>query len=87
MKLGDLRGAIRKTKGNPFVRVTLGPGIPPMNLVLQKGALFESLDTAFPDGRGQETGLSYDPENGMLFVEGAAPAPMEDDEDDDGLLV
>ena len=69
MKLGELRGAIRKSKGNPFVRVTLAPGIPEISLVLQKNPLYESLDMAFPDGKGQETGLTFNPENGLLSAE------------------
>lgn len=69
MKLGLLRGAIRKSKGNPFVRVTLAPGIPELSLVLQKNPLYESLDMAFPDGKGQETGLTFNPENGLLSAE------------------
>ena len=70
MKLGELRGAIRKSKGNPFVRVTLAPGIPELSLVLQKNPLYEALDMAFPDGKGQETGLTFNPENGLLSAEG-----------------
>lgn len=77
MKLGELRGAIRKSKGNPFVRVTLAPGIPELSLVLQKNPLYESLDMAFPDGKGQETGLTFNPENGLLSAEaGATPVAI-----------
>ena len=69
MKLGELKSAIRKMKGSPFVRVTLGPGIPPMNVQPQKTPLLATLDMAFPDGKSQETGLSFDESNGMIFCE------------------
>ena len=69
MKLGELRGAIRKSKGNPFVRTTLVPGGPELSLVLQKNPLYESLEMAFPEGKGQETGLTFNPDNGLLSAE------------------
>lgn len=91
MKLGELRGAIRNARGvNPFIRVALATDIPPINFVLQKGALYEALDTAFPDGKGQETGLTFDPDNGLLSVEGSDSRSVDVaflDDDDDGLLV
>lgn len=79
MKLGELRATIRATKGNPFIRVSLAPALPPMNLVLQKGPLLESLELAFPDGKGHETGLDFDTSNGFL-------TPVESGGVDDDLL-
>lgn len=91
MKLGELRGAIRKSKGNPFVRVQIGPNIPEISLVLQKSPLYESLEMAFPNGKGQETGLTFNEESGQLSSEVEWGKSAEDDfladDDDDGLLV
>jgi hypothetical protein len=77
MKLGNLRGAIRKTKGNPTFTTTFG-GVE-MTLTLQKGPLLEALGEAFPDGA--ETGIEFDSENAILFeaASGAAvPAPSKE---------
>lgn len=64
MKLGELRGAIRKAQGNPFIRVSLGSGIPTMELVLQKSALDAALKQNFGDNKATETGLEL--EDGWL---------------------
>lgn len=69
MKLGELRAAIRKQDGNPFIRVRLGPEVPFINFVLQKKPLYEALDAAYPEGKGQETGLTLDASNGMMTAE------------------
>ncbi|MGV1943534.1 hypothetical protein ACQZ5D_23905 [Agrobacterium sp. 22-211-1] len=64
MKLGELRGAIRKTKGSPFTIVTIGGEA--ITLVLQKTPLLEELDRVFPGGKAAETGLIFDAATGKL---------------------
>ncbi|EGL63602.1 hypothetical protein AGRO_3671 [Agrobacterium sp. ATCC 31749] len=64
MKLGELRGAIRKTKGSPFTIVTIGGEA--VTLVLQKTPLLEELDRVFPGGKAAETGLTFDAATGKL---------------------
>lgn len=71
MKLADLRGAMRKTKGNPSIVVELVPGRP-MTLVMQKTVLLEELGRIFDGSRAAETGLMFDEDTGILSVEGAA---------------
>lgn len=74
MKLGELRGLIRKTKGSPAVRVRLGEA--DLNLLIQKTPLLEELEKAFPGGKMVETGLTFNDGTGLLDVEGAAvPLP------------
>lgn len=60
MQLGNLRGAIRKAKGNPVVTVNFAGQ--PMRFVLMKGPLLDELERAFPGGKAVETGiaLNYD---------------------------
>ncbi|WP_191569172.1 hypothetical protein [Paracoccus yeei] len=60
MQLGNLRGAIRKAKGNPVVTVNFAGQ--PMRFVLMKGPVLEELERAFPGGKAVETGigLKYD---------------------------
>lgn len=64
MKLGELRGAIRKTKGNPFITMSIDGK--PLSLYLQKTPLLEELDRVFPGGKAVETGLEFDPETAYL---------------------
>ncbi|KDR87711.1 hypothetical protein L905_19130 [Agrobacterium sp. TS43] len=64
MKLGELRGAIRKTKGSPFTIGTIGGEA--ITLVLQKTPLLEELDRVFPGGKAAETGLTFDAATGKL---------------------
>ncbi|NSZ73925.1 hypothetical protein G6L74_09250 [Agrobacterium tumefaciens] len=64
MKLGELRGAIRKTKGSPFTIVAIGGE--DITLVLQKTPLLEELDRVFPGGKAVETGLTFDAATGKL---------------------
>ncbi|RWP29883.1 hypothetical protein [Mesorhizobium sp.] len=67
MKLGELRGAIRKTKGNPFVNVFPFPGTDKgFRLFLQKTPLLEELERVYPGGKAVETGLEFNVETGML---------------------
>lgn len=92
MKLGELKSAIRKMSGNPFIRVTIGPGIPAINVTAQKTPLLAALDMAFPHGKTQETGLMINEANKMLVAEGgeemlrAAVVPLPDDDADDLLV-
>ena len=72
MKLGDLRGAIRKP-GNPTMVVDLGNGVP-MTIPFQKTPLLEELGKAFNGERTAETGLSYDPVTCTLSVDGFVDA-------------
>lgn len=67
MKLGELRGAIRKTKGNPYVNLFPFPGIDKgFRLFLQKTPLLEELERVYPGGKGVETGLEFVEETGLL---------------------
>lgn len=75
MKLGELRGAIRKTKGSPFTIVTIGGEA--ITLVLQKTPLLEELDRVFPGGKAAETGLTFDAATGKLEGFDAAGATAE----------
>lgn len=72
MKLGELRSAIRKTKGNPIVKVPLVGGTI-FTLYLQKTPLVEELERAYPGGKGVETGLSFVEETGLLRGTGGPP--------------
>lgn len=76
MKLGDLRGAIRKP-GNPTMVIDLGNGVP-MTIAFQKTPLLEELGKAFNDERTAETGLHYDPETCTLSVDGFVGQEDED---------
>lgn len=67
MKLGELRGAIRKTKGNPYVNLFPFPGTDKgFRLYLQKTPLLEELERVYPGGKGVETGLEFVEETGLL---------------------
>lgn len=73
MKLSDLRGAIRKTKGNPSVVVEFAPGLR-MTLMLQKTPLLEDLGRQFGEDRTAETGLTFD--ESLNIISGPlSPAP------------
>lgn len=81
MRLGELKAAIRKTKGNPQMVVNLGGQN--ITVGLMKTPLLDALDGAFPAGKTTETGITFDTETGLLFDEGGsapaattAPAPV-----------
>lgn len=74
MKLSDLRGSIRKATGNPKMIVDLGNGVP-LTVTFQKTPLLEELGRVFNGERTAETGLSFDPETGMILVEGVIRTP------------
>ncbi|MGA1831650.1 hypothetical protein [Rhizobium wenxiniae] len=76
MKLGELRSAIRKTKGNPIVKVPLVGGTI-FTLTLQKTPLLEELEKAYPGGKGVETGLSFVEQTGLLRGTGGPATPAE----------
>lgn len=76
MKLGELRSAIRKTKGNPIVKVPLVGGTI-FTLTLQKTPLLEELERAYPGGKAVETGLSFVEETGLLRGTGGPALPAE----------
>jgi hypothetical protein len=95
MKLGELRGAIRKTKGNPWFDCYPFPGTDKtFRFYLQKTPLLEELDKAYPGGKAVETQLSFDAETGQLKPEKdvfqgiskdnpavKTPAPAHEDDD------
>jgi hypothetical protein len=66
MKLGELRGLIRKTKGNVTTHIQLVPGGPRLLLALQKTPLLEELERVYPGGRNFETGVSFNSETGYI---------------------
>ena len=70
MKLGELRGMIRKTKGAPLIITTLG-GVT-MTLSLMKTPLLEELERAFPGGKAAETNLNFDEATGVIS-DGSTP--------------
>ena len=82
MKLRDLRGAIRNTKGNPSIIVEMTPGHS-MTLLLQKTPLLAELGRAYEDG--VDTGITFDTETGVLrgvFSSSESVVAEIDDEDD-----
>ena len=99
MKLGNLKAAIRATKGNPLIVTALFSDGPVLTLALQKTALLDELDRAYPGGKAVETDLTFDEKTGILrptddavaqvdrgTVEApAAPEPSSDDLDLTGL--
>ena len=66
MKLGNLKAAIRATKGNPIIETRLFSDGPMLSLALQKTALLEELDRAYPGGKAVETDLVFDEKTGVL---------------------
>lgn len=84
MKLANLRGAIRKTKGPFSLEVPVAGKrmivFPLKNLFLEElGKHFEG---------DEETGLSFDQETSVISIAGQAPAaaptaPVEDDDEFD----
>lgn len=68
MKLGELRGAIRKTKGNPIITLAAPPGaIGSWKLAVQKTPLLEELERIYPGGKGVETDLEFNPDTCVLW--------------------
>lgn len=67
MKLGELRGAIRKMKGNPSIRLPLGGGAV-MTIVTQKTPLLEELERLFPGGKGVDTPIEFNEATGEMTV-------------------
>ena len=65
MKLGELRAAIRKSKAAPSIQASIG-GSAVMLLLLQKGAILDALEMAFPGGKAVETGLEFDDASGLI---------------------
>ena len=66
MKLGNLKAAIRATKGNPVIETKLFADGPTLTLALQKTALLEELDRAYPGGKAVETDLTFDEKTCIL---------------------
>lgn len=78
MKLGELRAAIRAAKGNPTLQVTLPGSTTKIKLGVMKMILLQQLELAYPLGKMQETGLSFDGSTMMLSFE-PAPEPVASD--------
>ena len=72
MKLGNLKAAIRATKGNPVIETKLFSDGPTLTLALQKTALLEELDRAYPGGKAVETDLIFDEKTCILSADGGA---------------
>lgn len=67
MKLGELKGSIRKAKGNPSMTLLAPAGASRnMNLVVQKTVLLEELTAIFPNERSFETGMEFDADTGVI---------------------
>ena len=67
MKLGNLKAAIRATKGNPIIETRLFSNGPMLSLALQKTALLEELDRAYPGGKAVETDLVFNEKTCILY--------------------
>lgn len=87
MKLGEIKAAIRSTKGSPAVSIQFTGGSSPVTIALMKGPLMEALDAAYPGGKAVETGLVFEqsgddnllrPESGATYTAAPAPAPLLD---------
>lgn len=87
MKLGELRGLIRKTKGNPWFDCYPFPGTENgIRFYLQKTPLLEELDRVYPGGKTAETHLDFDVDTGQLkpadsdvVLRGVVKSAAEDD--------
>lgn len=67
MKLGELRGAIRKFKGNPIVNLYPIPSSNMgMKVALQKTPLLAELERVYPGGKSVETGFVFNESTGVL---------------------
>lgn len=87
MLFGELRKAIRDTKGSPAIRMRLTPDGPQQRLVIQKNSILENLTLAFPGAdKHTETGLHFDVNSGELSFLGT-PDYEPEVEDDDALFV
>lgn len=69
MKLGQIRAAIRGTKGNPLIVTKIHPDGPAITLDLQKTPLLAALEDAYPGGKGVETHLTFDKETRIISAE------------------
>lgn len=76
MKLGELRGIIRKTKGNPSIKITMGNATSAMTLPLQKVPLLDALGEAFNNAGTAETGIEFDERTGLLIYQAALPLDL-----------
>ena len=79
MKLGNLKAAIRATKGNPVIETKLFADGPTLTLALQKTALLEELDRAYPGGKAVETDLVFNEKTGVLQPTADAVAHVDRD--------
>lgn len=64
MKLGELRGAIRKMKGNPIIFIPIDGQL--MCVTTQKTPLLEELERLFPGGKGAETSIEFSESTGVI---------------------
>lgn len=67
MKLGELKAAIRKTKGNPHLNIYPVRGTDKgLRVVCQKTELLAEMDRLFPGGKSTETGWEFVESTGCL---------------------
>lgn len=74
MKLRDLRGLIRNTKGNPDMVLPIHGGL---SVSLQKTALLKQLADCFGADGSVETGMTFDAATGRLSSIELGAAPVE----------
>jgi len=83
MKLGELRAAIRKTKGAVSIELSPTPNTDlRMNLSLQKTTLLEELERVYGGKKSTETGMEFDADSGFIRPAGSkalSNAPEEDE--------
>ena len=68
MKLGELRSAIRKSKGNLNVRVSLAGMV--VDLPIQKTPFIKDTLEAYGDSKSAEVDLVFDPGLGLIYEAG-----------------
>lgn len=80
MKLREIRGLIRRVKGNPTMVVELEPGIP-VTLTVQKTAFLAALGEAYD--AAADTNLHFDEETGVITGPFSDRTPAASSEADD----
>jgi hypothetical protein len=67
MKLGELRGAIRTFKGAVCIETVFGGKV--ITPTVQKTQFLNETLLAFGSNKGDETGLTFDPDSGLVRAE------------------
>jgi hypothetical protein len=70
MKLGALKTHIRSMTEAPKAQMRFGGG-QVLTLTLQKTPLLAELDTVFPEGKAQETGLAFTHDGFLTMDDGS----------------